>query len=50
MTPAPPKKGLEQPRRRSENQGASVTAPVVPVATAGPRADRAPRRAMPRPR
>jgi len=36
MTPAPPKKGLEQPAPPFKNQGASVTAPIVPVATAAP--------------
>jgi len=36
MTPAPPKKGLEQPAPPFKNQGASLTAPIVPVATAAP--------------
>ena len=36
MPPAPPKKGLEQPAPPFRNQGASVTAPIVPVATASP--------------
>ncbi len=36
MAPAPPKKGLDQPAPPFRNQGASVTAPIVPVATANP--------------
>ncbi len=36
MAPAPPKKGLEQPAPPFKNQGASVTAPIVPVATSTP--------------